>query len=670
MKAHLRQALLRIPGLLGNGNGRGSPRQAEGPVELRPGAVAGAAALLVRRIRRRPNDPGDTGTSPADAAPPQRRVLARIAQRHKGKLALASALSVAAQVTEIMVYLLISWMLVVLFRGGMPMLSSLGLGSADAQLWTLAGAAALLRATVTALSYGAATSWRALGEKVAHEWRSAIHPHVQQLELGRLESERTTRIAGVLTEDVHQVGSFLATGPHEVLQLVACLLIMVPSYVLLAPQIAWVAILPVPLVVWLSLRHQKRSATGYAASADSKARLNSQVANSLEASATVKSFCTEEYEAARIRELSDDYRRGSHRTGRTAARYAQSVHVCAATSYMGTILLGGNTVLSGALALEVFNALVGLPQYVVWKLTTLGNTVEQYQRAVAAVDRVERLGKLPVEPDVNGRRLNARQVKGEVVIDRVTFSYPGCPPAVRDLSLRIPPGRTTGIVGATGAGKTTVAKLLMRFHAPQSGRVLLDQQDIRDLSLEDLRNTIGFVTQDAFLFDGTIRDNIRYGSFDAGHDAVVRSARMAAADEFIEALPARYDTLIGECGARLSGSQKQRIALARTFLKNPPILVLDEATSALDNETEAAVQRTLRGFAKGRTLIVIAHRLSTIRHADRIYVMDRNGFLAEKGTHHTLLERDGLYASLWRLQTGAIQHARHRRTPSRRRRDQ
>ncbi len=308
--------------------------------------------------------------------------------------------------------------------------------------------------------------------------------------------------------------------------------------------------------------------------------------------------------------------------------------------------------LNGTLPFEVFSPLVGLPQQVLWKLTRLGGTVDQYQRTLAAFDRVEHLRALPVESDGGGLALDAATVKGEVVLEGVTFSYPGRPPALKNLSLRIAPGQITGIVGATGAGKTTIAKLLMRFQDVESGRVLLDGQDIRDLSLRDLRGAVGFVAQDAFLFDGTIGDNIRYGTFDALQDSVVHSARVAEADGFIGALPMSYDTVIGERGAALSGGQRQRIALARAVLKSPPIVILDEATSAVDNETEAAIQRTLRTFAQDRTMVVIAHRLSTIRQADWIYVMDRGGVLAEEGTHAELLERDGLYASLWRLQAG------------------
>ncbi|WP_247746658.1 ABC transporter ATP-binding protein [Streptomyces oryzae] len=578
--------------------------------------------------------------------------MGRIIGRHRRQAVLASLLSAGAQAAELVMYLFIGWMPLVLFRGESTLLARLGLGSAATQLCALGVAATLVRVLVTFLSYRADVSWRGLGQDVQHTWRSEVYPHAQRLELRHLEDERTTRLAGVLTEDISQLGNFVATRPDEVIRLATCLLGMIPAYLLLAPQIAWIAVVPVPIVVWLSLDHQERAAAGHAASGERRAQLNSQVINSLAASATVKSFRGEEHEAVRLEELSNEYRRSSCRTDRSTALYAQSLHAGAATSFLGTLLLGGRAMLNGALSPEAFSALIVMPQMVIWKLTSLGGTVEQYHRTLAALHRVEYVQSLPAESPGEGRPLDSRRVRGEVVLDRVTFSYPGREPAVRELSMRIAPEKTTAIVGATGAGKSTIAKLLTRFYAPQSGRVLLDGQDIQALRLDDLRSAVGFVSQDASLFDGTVEENLRYGSFDADRSDIVRSARIAQASTFIEALPERYNTVIGERGAALSGGQRQRISLARAFLYGPPIVVLDEATSAVDNETEAAIQRTLHWFSKDRTLIVIAHRLSTIRHADRIYVLDQGGMLVEEGTHHQLLARDGLYASLWSLQTG------------------
>ena len=238
----------------------------------------------------------------------------------------------------------------------------------------------------------------------------------------------------------------------------------------------------------------------------------------------------------------------------------------------------------------------------------------------------------------------------------VRFRYATGEEVLRGLDLEMPAGRTTAFVGQTGAGKTTIVKLLLRFYDPTEGRVTLDGIDLRELDLGDLRSAIGLVSQDVFLFHGTVRENIVYGRPGASDEEIVRAARVAEADEFIRALPDGYDTIVGERGQKLSGGQRQRISIARAVLKDPPILVLDEATSSVDNETEAAIQRSFERISVGRTTIVIAHRLSTIRHADRIYVLER-GAVAEEGTHEELVAMGGLYAALWRVQTGeAVPH--------------
>ncbi|HEY9647114.1 MAG TPA: ATP-binding cassette domain-containing protein, partial [Chroococcidiopsis sp.] len=242
-------------------------------------------------------------------------------------------------------------------------------------------------------------------------------------------------------------------------------------------------------------------------------------------------------------------------------------------------------------------------------------------------------------------------VRGEVMLRDVSFAYRDRPPVIEHLSLDIPAGKTIAIVGSTGSGKSTLVKLLLRLYEIQAGTITLDGIPIQDLRLRDLRQAIGLVSQDVFLFHGTVWENITYGSPDVTRAEVIAAAKIAEAHDFIEQLPNGYDTIVGERGQKLSGGQRQRLAIARAVLKDPPILILDEATSAVDNETEAAIQRSLEKITQNRTTIAIAHRLSTIRNADQIYVMEQ-GKLVEQGRHEALLERNGIYASLWRVQMG------------------
>ncbi|WP_246212213.1 ABC transporter ATP-binding protein [Streptomyces abyssomicinicus] len=614
------------------------------------GGVAAATAVILRKAWR-----GTAGAS-RDAAGPgaERHPLLEIAGPHRRRLHRAAALSVACQAAEVALGTLLGWTGLVLIKGEAAPLARLGLTTATAQLWGLAGLVAAACAAVAGLSYASNLQWRRLGQDIEHDWRSRTYRHVQHLELGHLEGERTSRVAGALTNDVGQLGAFFAGPANDVLQLATSIALLVPAFLLLAPQIAWIAFLPIPVVAWLSLRHQDRAAAEYADTGERRARLGSQVINSLEAGATVKSSCTEEYEAERVDELSEEVQESTRRADRSTIRHAETVRACTTASMAGTLLVGGRSVLNGTLRFEVFSPLIGLPQMLLMRMSRLGGIADQYQRTLASYDRIQRLRALPVEADGGAGTLDPAEVRGEIVLDRVTFAYPGRPAALEDLSLTIPAGQVTAMVGATGSGKTTVAKLLMRFQDPECGRVLIDGQDVRDLRRHGLRRAIGFVAQDPFLFDGSIADNIRYGSFGASDEEVMRASAMAEAHTFITTLPDGYDTLIGERGAALSGGQRQRIALARAILKDPPVVILDEATSAVDNETEAAIQRTLRGFAADRTMVVIAHRLSTVRHADRIYVMDKGGVVAEQGTHDELLAQHGLYASLWQLQAGEL----------------
>ncbi|MFE5588538.1 ABC transporter ATP-binding protein, partial [Kitasatospora sp. NPDC056531] len=531
-------------------------------------AVGGVAAATVAVLRKAWHGAVDTTRDLSGVeAGADRHPLLEIVGSHRKRLYRASALSVACQISEMALGTFLGWTGLVLIKGEAAPLVRLGLTTASAQLWGLAGLVAAACAAVAGLSYASNLQWRGLGQDIEHDWRSRTYAHVQHLELRHLEGERTSRVAGALTEDVGQLGAFFATSASDVLHLGTSLAVLVPVFLLLAPQIAWIAFLPIPVIAWLSLRYQDKAAADYAVSGENRARLHSQLVNTLEAGATVKSFCTEDYEAERIDGLSGEVQESSQQTDRSTIHHAETVRACTTASMAGTLLVGGQSVLNGNLRFEVFSPLIGLPQMVLFRMNRLGGIVDQYQRTIAAYDRVQRLRDLPLEVDGTGEPLDAEKVRGEIVLDNVTFAYPGRPPALDDLSLTIPAGRTTALVGATGSGKTTVAKLLMRFQDAESGAVLLDGRDVRDLPRHDLRHVIGFVAQDPFLFDGTIADNIRYGSFAASDEAVVEAATMAEAHSFIATLPDGYDTLIGERGAALSGGQRQRITLARAILK-------------------------------------------------------------------------------------------------------
>ncbi|NEO28254.1 MAG: ABC transporter ATP-binding protein, partial [Kamptonema sp. SIO4C4] len=377
--------------------------------------------------------------------------------------------------------------------------------------------------------------------------------------------------------------------------------------------------------------------------------LNTRLANNLGGITTIKSFTTEAYEIQRLAKESEAYRQSNQRAITLSAAFVPLIRLVILCGFTAMMLFGGLAVVNNTLAVGTYSVLVFMTQRLLWPLTRLGQTLDLYQRAMASTTRVMNL--LDTTIKIHSGHLSLNEVKGEIALDHVSFAYHDREAVLKDLNLTIPAGQTIGIAGSTGSGKSTLVKLLLRFYETQEGQITLDGLDIREIRLADLRRSMGLVSQDVFLFHGTVAENIAYGTADASFAEIVEAAKLAEAHDFIEALSQGYDTVVGERGQKLSGGQRQRIAIARAILKNPPILILDEATSAVDNETESAISRSLEKITAHRTTIAIAHRLSTIRNADCIYVLEQ-GKIVESGTHEDLLDQNGVYASLWRVQTG------------------
>lgn len=397
---------------------------------------------------------------------------------------------------------------------------------------------------------------------------------------------------------------------------------------------------------------QKKLAPRYADVREKVGVLSSRLSNNLSGITTIKSFTTEHYELERLRFDSDAYLQSNERAIALSAAFIPLIRIAILAGFTAILFFGGLQVEQGALAVGTYSVLVFMTQRLLWPLTRLGQTMDLYQRAMASSNRVFNLLDTEVQIRSGEVALPTHTVKGEIKLDNISFAYFERAPVLQDFSLHIPAGQTIAIVGATGSGKSTIVKLLLRFYEINQGQITVDGLDIRDIYLKDLRRAIGLVSQDVFLFHGTVAENIAYGNPDATLPEIIQAAKLAEAHDFIETLPQQYDTIVGERGQKLSGGQRQRLAIARAILKDPPILILDEATSAVDNETEAAIAKSLEKITQHRTTIAIAHRLSTIRHSDCIYVMDQ-GKIVEQGTHEQLLDQQGLYYSLWQVQTGA-----------------
>ena len=540
---------------------------------------------------------------------------------------------------------------VVVQRETSLMAGLLGVSDPMTQIWWLALATFVIWGLESVTEYVALVQWRNLAQELQHDLRVTAYAHVQDLELASFEDRSTGGLMAVLNDDVNQLERFLDIGAKDILQLVAVVTILGTFFFVAAPSVAWLAFLPMPVIVWGSLRFQKHLAPRYARVREQVGHVNAQLGNNLAGIATIKSFTAEEAETARIAGASLTYVARNRDAIALSSAFVPLIRIAIVTGFMATLVLGGWMTLQGQLLVGVYSTLVFMTQRLLWPLTRLGQTLDLYQRAMASTQRIFDL--LDVENGMEDglRSLPPETVSGALRFEEVHFAYASGPEVLRGIDLEVKAGHTVAIVGATGAGKSSVVKLLLRFYDPTRGRVTLDGIDLRDLRLRDLRAAIGLVSQDVFLFHGSVRDNVAYGREGASDDEIRRACELAEAAAFVDALPLGLDTVVGERGQKLSGGQRQRLSLARAVLKDPPILVLDEATSAVDNETEAAIQRSLDALTQDRTTVVIAHRLSTIRHADRIYVLDE-GRVLEAGRHEQLLAADGAYAALWRVQTG------------------
>jgi len=521
----------------------------------------------------------------------------------------------------------------------------LGIEDRFAQLAVLAAANLLVWAGESASEYLAELGWRNVAQSIEHDARLDAYANVQELELAWFEDTTSGGLLAVLNDDVNQLERFLDSGASTIIATFWNIVIVGAVFALTSLPLALAAFVPIPVIVAGSLRYQRRLEPRYSRVRERVSDLSSALAANLAGIATIKAFNQEASEADRIRRVSDDYRTANAEAIRYSSAFIPLIRMAVLAGFTATLLLGGRLVLDGRLEVGLYSVLVFMTQRLLWPLTYLGQTLDLYQRGMASARRI--LDVLSVEPAMTpGTALLPDSVRGEVRFEGVSFGYGDGPDVLRDVDLHVPAGETHAVVGPTGAGKSTLVRLLLRFDDPRSGRVLVDGYEVRVLSYASLRRAIGYVSQDVFLFQGTVRENIAYGRPDAADEEIEAAARLAEAHGFIMGLPLGYATVVGERGQKLSGGQRQRISLARAILRDPAILVLDEATSAVDNETEAAIQRSLAPMARDRTVVVIAHRLSTIRHAGRIWVLER-GAVTEAGTHDALVEKGGLYAALW-----------------------
>lgn len=577
------------------------------------------------------------------------------ARQYRRDAWIASLYSLLNKIFDVLPEILIGVAVDVVVNQKASFLAGLGIAEPRDQLVLLALLTVIIWVGESLFQYLYDVRWRNLAQNLQHDLRMEAYQHVQQLELAYFERNRSGNLLAILNEDINQMERFFNGGFNSVIQVFSGTLMVGAVFFFLTKELAFLALIPVPFILYGAFWFQSRLATRYTSVREAAGALATRLNNNLQGIATVKAYAAEEIEARHIAEASDDYRGKNAEAIRLSAAITPVIRMAILAGFTVTLLYGGFMTLNGDLGVGSYSALVYLTQRLLWPLTGLAELTDLYQRSMASINRVMNLLDSPVAINYAGKSLPLSNVQGDIRFEQVGFAYEGQGgrPALSGFDLHIPAGQTIALVGATGGGKSTITKLLLRFYEQQQGHILLDGDNIASLNLQDLRRAIGYVAQDTFLADASIAENIAYGQPNASQEAIIAAARAAEAHEFIERLQDGYATQVGERGMKLSGGQRQRLALARAILKNPPVLILDEATSAVDNETEAAIQRSLNKLVVGRTSIMIAHRLSTVRHAHTIHVLDQ-GRIVQSGTHEELLAAGGPYAELWRLQTGEL----------------
>ncbi len=493
-----------------------------------------------------------------------------------------------------------------------------------------------------------------LGINIETEMRRKSFDHLQKLSFSFYDNNKTGHLLTRVTKDLEEIGEVAHHGPEDLFIAVMTFFGAFALMFMINTQLALITVAVVPAVAWVAGRYGGRMTRNWQALYRRVGDFNVRLEENLGGMRVVQAFGNEDHERGLFAVDNAGYRQTKLSAYRIMAISSSLNYLSTRLIQLIVMVAGSYYVLTGALSNGGFVSFLLLVNVFFRPIDKINSVIETYPKGIAGFQRY--LALLDTEPDIADRPA-AKVVDGlagDISYRGVTFSYATGRPVLENVDLDIRAGETIAFVGPSGAGKTTICSLLPRFYEIEAGSLTIDGIDIRDMTLASLRGQIGIVQQDVFLFGGSMRDNIGYGRLDASEEAIREAARRARLDQLIDSLPDGLDTIVGERGVKLSGGQKQRLAIARMFLKNPPILILDEATSALDTETEREIQQSLAELSEGRTTLVIAHRLATIQHADRIVVVDASG-VAEQGSHQSLIAQGGIYSRLHAAQTGLRQ---------------
>jgi len=586
----------------------------------------------------------------------QQKPIIRLLKYAKGlraRIILASLCSMINKLFDIAPEILIGIAIDVVVSKQDSFLASFGFNEPKSQLLVLAVLTFLIWLGESIFQFLYAVLWRNLAQNLQHRMRVETYDRMQNMDMSFFENQASGNLTSILNDDVNQLERFLNVGANDFIQVIVSVIGVGAVFFYISVKIAVFAFLPIPLIIFGAFFFQRKAQPLYSEVRKQTGILATAISNKIMGIATIKSFTRENKELRDLSNLSKDYQNANKEAIKVSAAFTPIIRMAILSGFLATFILGGFDALDGVISVGSYGMLVFLTQRLLWPFTSLAITMDLYERAMASVRRILDLLETPIQIR-DKETTKTADMHQHIQYNHVNFSYSQDAQLVlNDINFRINKSQVTAFVGQTGSGKSTLIKLLLRFYSPVSGNISVDGINIEDLKLNELRKSIGLVSQDIFLFDGSIKENIAYGKDNPTEAEIKQAAQLAEAEEFIHALPHGFDTLVGERGMKLSGGQRQRISLARAILKDPPILILDEATSAVDNETELAIQKSMQHIAKNRTLLVVAHRLSTIVNADIIYVLDK-GELTESGTHEQLLSQKGIYHKLWSIQTGQL----------------